>query len=275
MLDDILKRHSHFDEQEKTLDFIALFKELYKIKILKPSLDAILSLTESGFITFVFLSKFKKETLQGCCITQKKTVFNKLFGSFTSHHHHKIQIKKLTSDILMHEMAHALEYQSGLKLLQSDFPQAFKYDLQMIDSAPFLVKEAIKQILYKDIKLYPVEQHSSEFLARYYEILAMSKGIGIDKGRDYVFTIEEVLRAFPNVTKWIEKTFNEAIKTKIREHISNMTQKISFDKNLNSFVRRTKNVSKATKKSFASKAGSLFSSTSELKKIEKNNKEQD
>ncbi len=259
IIDNILLNNANFKQKNKIPDFIALFKELYKISLFKPSLDAVVSLAEANFIKFQFDDNID---LHGCCITQKKTVFNSFFSKFTSHHHHIIQIKTLTADVLMHEMAHALEYQSKINIIKSDFPLAFKEDIKNLENKALFVKQSVQQILYKEIALYPKEQQASEFLARYFELLAMSKYIGIAQGKEYHFNFEQISQALPNVTKWIRNIFNESIKTKVRDHIANASKNIKYDSDLNSFVRKIKREIPKKAGGWSKQTGSIFGHTS-------------
>ena len=204
-IDKILCNSSNDCSEHKKLEFIGLFKELYKVPLFKIGLDVSLTKAEIGNLKFNIQDTKQKTSLHGCCITKKKTIFNKAFGSFMQSHSHIVEIKTLTADVLMHEIAHSLEFESKINL-STEFANIFQYDLKKINKGHLLIKDAINQILYKDLTLYKKSQYNSEFLARYFELLARSKEVGGFTGQ-YHFTLIEIINCFPNVTKWIEKIF--------------------------------------------------------------------
>lgn len=211
--------------KEKTI-FISLFKELYKISLFKDGLDLILTRCEQGLVTFDLNITKEFEELRGCCLTQEKYVYHKLFKTFFKQHEHKITIKKLDVDVIMHEIAHALEKETGLDI-RKGFLFAIQKDLRNINTH-INIRNAVEQVIYKEIKLYKEEQYGSEFLARYFQLIAMSYEVG-SFDSNFHFKSSEILTLFRNTTNWIHAIFNANLKSKIPDHIAAITHNITFD----------------------------------------------
>jgi hypothetical protein len=234
-IEHILKNNISYQQTQELDDFLACFKELYKIKIFKIGLDVILTKCEMGLVKFIIADK-DLHGLDGCCITEKDTVFNKYFGAFVKRNKYLIRLKKLNVEVLAHEITHALESESRV-ILESDFKDVFLADLENIGSTHLLLKNAIKQILFKEISLYKEAQHNSEYLARFFELLARSKEVG-GYSESYKFRLNEIESLFENTIYWINTRFNESLKAQQSEHISAMTMHIEFQETINYFSRK-------------------------------------
>ena len=239
-IDKILTRSLSFDDHQKIADFIGSFKELYKVPLFKVGLDVILTKAELGLVKFQLQEKNITETYHGCCITKQETLFNKIFSSFSKNYKHVINIRTLTVDVIMHEIAHALEKESKINL-QDEFASIFATDLKNTKHSHINIQLAIKQIIFKELNLYPNSQHNSELLARFYELLAMSKEVG-HYHNNYHFKLNEILSLFYNTVEWIDKVFNDNLKSQILDHIPPLSKNIKFDQNLRNFTRKHKSL---------------------------------
>ena len=236
----ILSKILYFDNDQKIADFIGSFKELYKVELFKVGLDAILTKAELGLVKFQLQDKSSRGSYHGCCITSEQSVFNKIYNVFSKNYKHVINIRTVTVDVIMHEIAHALEKESKINL-QDQFADIFANDLQNTKNCHINIQMAIKQIIFKELNLYAKEQHNSELLARFYELLAMSKEVGYYHG-DYHFKLNEILSLFSNTVNWIEQVFNENLKAQTLDHITKLSYEIKFDKDLGAFSRKYKSL---------------------------------
>ena len=130
-------------------------------------------------------------------------------------------------------------------------------DLANLEKGHLLIQNAVKQILYKELQLYNKDQYNSEFLARIYQLLGMSREIN-SRNNDFPFRLQEIVNVFSNSCKWIEQKFNEVLKTQISEHIAKLTSQVEFDKHLNDFSRKYKSIHKGEKPSWKKNIGSIF-----------------
>ena len=238
IIDDLFNKYTENGNELQNSILINNFKELYKLPILKTGLDLILSEMEIGNLTFNLNIVDERIQLRGCCLTHEKRIYNKIFKGFVKTFKHKITLQKLNVGVLMHEMAHSLEKQGRIPLSQG-FMQAIENDLRNFSSASHTVRYAIEKIMYKDLSLYPPEQHPSELFARYFQMLAMSKEVG-HFDDDFQFKASDCENFFQNTTMWINNIFNSAIAARVTEYIashsSKFTQKFTTQTNEKSWA---------------------------------------
>ncbi len=233
-IEQILKNNISYEKQQELEYFLNCYKELYKIDFFKIGLDVILTKCEIGMVKFI-IEDNSLHGLDGCCITEQDSVFNKYLGVFFKRNKYQIRLKKLNVEVLAHEITHALEYESRV-VLESHFKDIFLSDLENIGQTHILLKNAIKQIIFKEISVYPEKQHNSEYLARFFELLARSKEVG-GYSENYKFRLDEIKFLFKNTISWINANFNESLKAQQRDHIVEMTKNIKFAEKLDNFAR--------------------------------------
>ena len=236
----IIKKAISFDDVRKVEDFSGHYKELYKIAIFKPSLDLMLTKAEQGMVKFTLQPHDNLNRLHGCCITEEYRLFNKIRNSFVRNFKHTINIKTLSAEVMMHEMAHAVEKESRVQL-DREFSKIFRADLINAENSHIHIQTAVRQVILKEIELYPKQQHDSEYFARFYQLLAMSKEIS-SYHDDFHFKLPEMMNVFRNTITWIDQVFNHKLKHQIATHIEKLTANIKFDDELNNFARKNKSI---------------------------------
>ena len=177
-------------------------------------------------LSFAIIEKKDWDTNVGCFLTSKTTVFNKALNLFKYHTTEKIIIRKLSINVLAHEMAHALEFASK-KPLTTTFQQAIRQDLLGTDTAIITLKTEIKRLIDSDLKLYKPEQHPAELFARYFELLSLSRNVCFNGN----FTTEQVIQLFPRTTNFLVNHFNPLIANQINSEIAYETSKIKAQTN--------------------------------------------
>ena len=245
MIGQILKKQLSFEGVDNFQKFISLFSSLYNIKLYKNGLDLILTKCRKDDLHFEIKLIKGWDTNVGCYLTEQNKVFNKIAGVFTDKLKHKIIIKSLAINVMAHEMAHALELESGLTLGQ-DFRKAIGYDMKGREPKNIALKGEINRLMVEQVKPYPAHQIISELFARYFELLSLSRDVTTHGN----YSTFEVMDFFLNTTKWIEEIFNDAISGKIdkdiRSHTAKLADSNAFEKNdkftykVDSFHKRSK-----------------------------------
>ncbi len=219
------KQTEHQSSQDLT-NLVNLFYNLYNISFFKDGLDLILTKLSIAQLSFAIIEKKDWDTNVGCFLTSKTTVFNKALNLFKYHTTEKIIIRKLSINVLAHEMAHALEFASK-KPLTTTFQQAIRQDLLGTDTAIITLKTEIKRLIDSDLKLYKPEQHPAELFARYFELLSLSRNVCFNGN----FTTEQVIQLFPRTTNFLVNHFNPLIANQINSEIAYETSKIKAQTN--------------------------------------------
>jgi hypothetical protein len=221
MITEILSPAIKFDGINEDKKFISQFTNLYGITIFKDGLDLILTKARHGDLTFeVKLIKGWK-TNDGCCVTQENKIYNKFLNAFTKKLSHKIIIHNFSTNVIAHEMAHAIAAESGLAL-DEDFRKAIGFDMKNRTPENIALNGEVKRLMISDLKSYPANKILSELFARYFEILSICRDVE-PNGK---FTLSQVTDFFINTDKWIGEIFNHKIKEKIDRDIANFTAKL-------------------------------------------------
>lgn len=213
-----------FEGAEDLEKFADYFCKLYRIEIFKDGLDLILTKLQSKELSFEIKKIKGWDTNIGCFLTENSSFFDKTLGKFFHKKSPKIILRKLSYNVLAHEMAHALEYESGLNLGE-DFRKAIGFDMKNREPSLLTLKAEKKRLMVEALKAYPQSQFLSELFARYFELLSISRNV-CENGD---FATKDVMEFFENTTNFVTKIFNPKIQSKIDKNIANFTKEIALN----------------------------------------------
>jgi hypothetical protein len=202
--------------------FIEVFKDLYRIELFKDGLDLILTKVKQQHLKFEVKIIKGWDTNVGCFLTEKKSIVDKVAGKIFYNRNLKIILRQLSRNVMAHEMAHALEYESKINLGE-DFRKAIGYDMKNREPQMITLKAEVKRLMVDALKSYKPEQFLSELFARYFELLSVSRDVQ-SRGD---FSTKEVMEFFTNTTNFIVDIFNPQIKNKIDPEIAKFTTELT------------------------------------------------
>lgn len=206
MLLDIVSKTTQSKFQGDKEKFLRKFEQLYQLEILRPSLNLIVSKCKRGETSFVVMPKNTWDRCEGHC--QTKGFFGKVGDMFSRKLSHEIVIKTIESDIIMHEIAHAVEKTSAIDL-NGDFRKVLGIDMNGRVSSNLQVAPAVSSVMKNELKSYKINNIMEELFARYFEMLAMSYEVG--GFSRYQFKYEDIIEYFQNTTLWVREYFNPLI----------------------------------------------------------------
>jgi hypothetical protein len=186
--------------------FVELFSNLYRIELFKEGLDLILTKLQQKKLRFEVKYIKGWDTNVGCFLTENQTVFDRISNKIFPKKNLKIILRSLNCNVLAHEMAHALEYESDIKLGE-EFRQAIGYDMKDRQASQLALRAQIQRLMVDALKAYKPHQFISELFARYFELLSISRNVKSNGD----FTTQEVMDFFVNTTKFIKEIFNPQI----------------------------------------------------------------
>jgi hypothetical protein len=258
MIEDILNKALKFEGSNESKKFSSQFSSLYGIELFKDGLDLILTKANEGNLIFEVKIIKGWDTNQGCYLSDKRKIYNKLLKTFTNKLSHKIIIRNFATNVLAHEMAHCLEVESDLTL-NEDFRKAIGFDMKNRSPESLVLKAEIQRLMVDALKSYPSHQFISELFARYFELLSFSRDVN-PSGH---FLTSQIMNFFVNSSKWINEVFNKKIKGQINLQIANHTlnliknndfkQEKKFADNSKSFYKK---ITSDDKKSWSSNTNS-------------------
>lgn len=229
------------DQSEKLLKF---FSDLYRIEIFKDGLDLILTKIKEGHLRFEVKIIKGWDLNVGHFLAERKSFFDKTLGKFFQKKSLTITLRKISHNVMAHEMAHLMEYESGIKLTE-EFRTAFGYDMKGREPQIITLKAEVKRLMVDGLRTYKEEKFLSELFARYFELLAISR----DVCGEGDFTSADVMGFFENTTNYIKKIFNPQIQGQIDDEIAHETielarqvkaeePKIKFQEKVETFHKR-------------------------------------
>lgn len=221
-LEDIILSQLEFEGTNNSNKFIKQFFDLYRIEIFKDGLDLILTKLAEQHLKFEVKLIKGWDTNVGCFLTEQRSLYNKSLGKIIFKIKPKIILRQLSYNVLAHEMAHALEFESGINLGE-EFRKAIGHDMKGRNPENIALKAEKNRLMIDALKSYPPNQFISELFARYFELLSISRNVQAHGD----FTTEQVMDFFVNSTNFIRQIFNSKIKTKINPKISQLTAKIA------------------------------------------------
>jgi hypothetical protein len=207
-----------FESVNRIEKFCSTLAILYRINLFKEGLDLILTKTQEKDLSFEVKIIKGWDTNLGCYLTEQSKIFNSIFSTFSNKIQKKIILRQLTPNLMAHEMAHAIEFESGINL-QNEFRDSIIFDMKGRMPEKITLKAEIQRLMIDALKTYPKHQHISELFARYFELLTMSREIN----QNGDFTADEVYQYFINTTKFIKEIFNKKIALKIDKKIATST----------------------------------------------------
>ncbi len=238
-----------FEGVENLEKFVKTFADLYRIELFKDGLDLILTKMQEKHIKFEVRITKGWDTNLGCFLTEQKSFYDKTLGKVLRKTAPKIILRNLNHNLLAHEMAHALEFESGLNLGE-DFRKAIGFDMKNRDPQSITLKAETKRLMVEALKAYPPHQFISELFARYFELLSVSRNVRATGD----FTTLEVMEFFENTTNFIEKIFNPQIKSKINPQIAQLTsglaQQIKLEAPQQKFQERVESIQRKSEGSW-------------------------
>jgi hypothetical protein len=198
--------------------FSKIFCDLYRIELFKDGLDLILTKLQEKHLSFEVKNTKGWDTNVGCFLTEPKSFFNKTFGKVIHKNSLKIILRNLSCNVMAHEMAHALEFESRINLGE-EFRQAIGHDIKNREPQILTLKSEIKRLMIDAIKSYKPEHFLSELFARYFELLSTSRNVMMFGS----FATNDVMHFFVNTTNFIENIFNPQIRSKVNLNIAAST----------------------------------------------------
>jgi hypothetical protein len=207
---EILSKNLKFDLRENKEKFLKSFEQLYQLEILRPSLNLIVTKIKNGDVEFIIEVSSVWNRLAGHC--QTTGFFEKVKDVVFHRKKHCITIKTITPDVIMHEIAHAIEKEIELDL-NTEFRAVLGIDMKDRTASHPNVANAVKSVMRDELKEYDLTNIMSELFARYFELLAMSYECG-GYGR-FHFYYKDISGYMEQTTKWVIEKLNPAILKKI------------------------------------------------------------
>jgi len=207
----LVKEVYHLDQ------FRMVMNKLYCYEIFKPMLDLVATKAMQGSLKFKVQDQKLFDLDEGNCRTIEGGAVNKFLNRIKVENKYVITIKKISADVIVHEISHMIEKEiEGAAV--AGFADQVLYDLRTGNGNVSLLAAA-KQVMGVEVEAYPPQQRNSELFARYFQLLAMSKEVA-GYNSNYGYSIVDVYKLFIATEKWLISNLYRSILPKINEAIA-------------------------------------------------------
>jgi hypothetical protein len=198
--------------------FISIVAKLYQYEIFKPMLDLSASLAKDERLNFIIKERKFYELEEGNCKTTENSIFNIIRNKFTAKKYHTITIHRISAEVIVHEISHMMEQEAELTTLQG-FAEIVQSDISVSASTNVSLQAAVRQIMIKEVSNYKEHHVNSEFFARYFQLMAMTKEVS-GYGGEYGYNLQDMYRFFLNTSQWIANYMYPQVLSKIYQDIA-------------------------------------------------------
>ena len=205
--------------------FLQMIRHLYQYQIFQSILNLTATKISENLLTFKLHNQRFFDLDTGNCKTIYGSSLNQLLNKVRKKNIYQITIKKLSYDVIIHEIAHMIEKETSVNL--QEFTSIIENDLKN-SLASIGLKNTIKEIFITALKVYPENQRNSELFARYFQVLSLAKEISnLSHTRGY--KLEQALTSFSNTTNWINVNLKLTIVSLIDPQISECSMQLAKD----------------------------------------------
>lgn len=224
---DVIKSHSVAENPAQFAQFCATIAHLYQFRLLKDIMDFTTTKVQQGYLQFIVQEEKFFDLDEGNCRTfSAPSVFGAMLNRFKNNKHYIISIKKITTDVIMHEMAHMVEQELGRSFDPLAFMQIITGDIKNAESNTGNVSllEAVKSIMITEVNRYPDSQKTSELFARYFQMLASAHDV-VRYGTAYSYSIDDMEKVFRNTGEYMALLLQSFYRTTEYYSIKAMSEK--------------------------------------------------
>jgi hypothetical protein len=224
---EIIKAHTKSEDPSQYKRFFETITHLYQFRLLKDVLDFTATKIQQGLLRFRVQEKKFFEMDEGNCRSMSApSVMGSVLNAFRVQKDYVITIKKVASDVIMHEIGHMVEQELGDAFHPGVFDQKISQDILDAHSntGNISLQEAIKSIMITEVSGYPDEQRISELFARYFQMLASARDV-VRYGTSYSYSLEDMFKVFKVTAEYIARILQSFYKTKEYYQIKNTSEK--------------------------------------------------
>lgn len=168
------------DSKEHLHRFKLQIQHLYKFAIFKNILDLMATKVHAKQLSFVVRDAQIFELDNGNCktMTSDHGMMANIMQSLRRKKKYIITIKKIASDIIIHEVSHMVEHELGDSFEPTAFARAVGQDIHTMNTYKIgtpLLRQTIMSVMVDQVCCYPKDHQISELFARYFQLFAMAR----------------------------------------------------------------------------------------------------
>jgi hypothetical protein len=222
-----------------TNDFLQVIQYLYRHAVFKNILDIVVTKCTIGQLSFRVQNMKLFDFDAGSCLT----MVDDLGYADAKRKKYLITIKKVSSDVIMHEIGHMLEQELGHIISMKDFASTLMSEIYSIGGKQLHMKSIVESLFVEQVKSYPEAQHISELFARFFEFFAASNELAFQSSLAARYTLQSAISTFPRTLEFLDSKLSDSWKTLIDPKIAAESEKYlqtSSNSNINWADKRVK-----------------------------------
>ncbi|CAL7960715.1 conserved hypothetical protein [Alphaproteobacteria bacterium] len=224
---DFIKNAIDAVDQELINKFVKQIAHLYQYEIFKNILDLVATKVARHELRFKVQDARFFDLDAGNCqtVTYDGGSLSAVVQYFRKRRKYLITIKKISSDVMIHEIAHMAEKELGCALNLPEFVEAILLCVRsMLTNNPIL-RQAICSILVEQVRAYPKNQHTSEVFARYFQLFAMTHEVAYNPSSATGYNLSELYAVFEHANLILDKQLSNKWQTLIDQNVSSSSKK--------------------------------------------------
>ncbi len=185
--------------------FIQQISHLYQYSIFKNILDLTFTKILYKQLKFIVQNATVFDLDAGNCQTVEMVGDSSIIGWFKPKKNYRITIKKITSEVIIHEICHMVEKEISLFFDLDQFCSMLSNDLKNLKTSNPGLQQKVKLLLVDELRAYPPQQQKGEIFVRYFQLFAGSKETRYGDDSMGQYNINQLLKAFPLATKFLNE----------------------------------------------------------------------
>ena len=202
---DVITKSSSSLDPGLTNDFMKIFQHLYSQSIFKNILDIVVTKCVLGQLKFVVQDARFFDIDAGNCVTMIDD--QGIVDSTKKQRKYIITIKKLASDVIMHEIGHMLEHELSHLLNLGQFASTIMYE---INSAPLHMQSLVKSLFIEQLNGYPQSQPIGELFARFFQFFAGASEFAYQSSIGAKYNLSSGISVFPRTLELLDVQLSSA-----------------------------------------------------------------
>ncbi len=198
-------------------NFLSIFQHLYQYEIFKNILDIVVTKCATNQLHFKLQDSRFFDLDAGNCLTM---VEDEGYVSLPSQHTYVsgnstqlrirkkkyiITIKKMSCDVIIHEIGHMIEQELSSVLNLKQFSDVIMYEIYTPNTTSMHLHDLLNSVFVGQLKGYPQSQHTSELFARFFQVFAGANEVAFQSSLGSRYRLCDVIAVFPKTIALLEE----------------------------------------------------------------------
>ena len=226
----IIDQATESTSSQMKADFLQQISHLYQYEIFKNILDLTVTKILQGHLKFIVKNALIFDLDAGNCQTVELIGDGGMLGWFKPKRNYRITIKKITSEVIIHEICHMVEKEIAEFFSLEQFSRDLLTDMYYLKSNNPALQQKAKSLFVDELRSYPEQQRQGELFVRYFQLFAGSQEVYYGDANMGRYNIAQLLKILPLATRSLEQQLKNRWMDLIDNRVANASK--SYVKNI-------------------------------------------